>query len=299
VSALHLACAADERYVPHSAAMIHSVLAHGDGADVHVHYLRGPAFPAAVMDPLREMVEGAGAAISFPCIPDEDIAGMPTMDRIPSAMWYRIFLPELLPGVDRVLYLDADTIAVDSLRPLTEMDLSGCYVAAVTNVLERHYLHRPAALGLRGPQTYFNSGVILMNLELMRRDGCTEALRECAIGRRAELQWPDQDALNIVLGPRRRPLHPRWNCMNSVLAFPWAVEVFGADAVEEARRNPAIRHFEGPGFNKPWHYLADPATRETYMEHRRATPWPELDVEGRTPANAVRRVARRLRGAYM
>ena len=68
-------------------------------------------------------------------------------------MWYRIFLPELLPDVDRVLYLDVDTLAVDSLEPLWATDLGDAPGGAVTNVFmqDRDSRPRPEALGLPGP----------------------------------------------------------------------------------------------------------------------------------------------------
>jgi hypothetical protein len=83
--------------------------------------------------------------------------------------------------------------------------------------------------------------------------------------------------------------------MNSVVLFPWAAEVFGADAVAEARENPAIRHFEGPSVNKPWHVLCDRSMRDLYLEHRRGTPWPKVELEGVTAANLLRRGWRDLR----
>jgi hypothetical protein len=74
-----------------------------------------------------------------------------------------------------------------------------------------------------------------------------------------------------------------------MLRFPWAADVFGADVLAEARHRPAIRHFEGPAANKPWHYMCDGDLRTAYFEHRRATPWPDCPIEGATLGNAVRR----------
>ena len=79
-------------------------------------------------------------------------------DYFTSAMWLRIFLPELMPDADKVLYLDADTLAVDSLAPLWDTDLSGHALGAVTNVFQHNHVQRPAELGLSGPEVYFNSG---------------------------------------------------------------------------------------------------------------------------------------------
>jgi lipopolysaccharide biosynthesis glycosyltransferase len=202
-------------------------------------------------------------------------------------MWYRVFLPDLLPAVDRVLYLDADTLVVDALAPLWETPLDGAYVGAVTNVLEPQYAGHPAELGLPPGRRYFNSGVLLFNLAAMRAGDCTAEILRIARGER--LLWPDQDALNVVLGGSRVELHPRWNVMNSLLLFPQARDVFGAGVLADACRDPGIVHFEGPGLAKPWHYLSKHPARDAYHAHRAQTPWPDVAIEGRTWANRLLR----------
>jgi lipopolysaccharide biosynthesis glycosyltransferase len=291
MSAAHFACAADGAYIPHSAAMLHSMLAHRGEQSIHIHYLHGADFPSEAAEQLTEMVESHGAEISFLEVSDERVTDLPAWEYVSSTAWARIYLPELLPDVDRILYLDVDTIVVDSIAPLLETDLGDHYVGAVTNVPELDQLHHPAALGLNGPSDYFNSGVLLMNLRRMREDGCTAAMRDYSLEHAGEIRG-DQDPLNVVLAGRRLALHPRWNCMNAVLYFPWSREVFGTDEVEEARRRPAIRHFEGPTGNKPWHYLCRWGMRELYFFHRQQTPWPTLEFEGVTVANRLRRLLR-------
>jgi lipopolysaccharide biosynthesis glycosyltransferase len=298
MTTLDVACAAEGKaYVAHSAAMLHSLLAAHPSDEIRIHYMHGPDIGDREERKLAGMVRSGGGEISFLRIADERIEGLPTVGFTRKATWYRIFLPELLPELDRILYLDADLLVLDSLAPLWELDLTGNWVAAVTNVFQRNHVHRPARLGLAGPEVYFNAGVLLMNLAELRRDGCSEAVRSYGVESASRLEWRDQDALNVVLGSRRLPLHPRWNCMNSVLLFPQSVDVFGADAVREAREDPAIRHFEGPSVNKPWHLLCEREPRELYLEHRRATPWPRVRPEGVTPANVARRLRRRLASA--
>lgn len=288
---LHVACTAEANYVAHSAAMLHSVLANSDGLEVSIHYLHGGDLSTRATRRLARMVEANGGRIEFLRIDDRRLDGLPTKGFTRRATWYRIFLPEVLPA-DRVLFLDADTIAVDSLAALWRTELSGHYVGAVTNVWQWNDVGREQRLGL--PEgSYFNAGVLLMNLDLMRADGCSAALLDYGTRHAGELSFRDQDALNVVLGHRRLPLHPRWNCMNSILLFPSSVEVFGADAVAEARRSPAIRHFEGPTVNKPWHLLCERGMREIYFDHRRQTPWPRVRPEGITPVNLVRRLVGR------
>jgi lipopolysaccharide biosynthesis glycosyltransferase len=295
VTTLHAGCAVEPNYAAHSAAMLHSLLAHADGHEIAIYYLHGPEFRAEDARMLREMVERGGGSISFLEVPDEKCAGLPTRGLTRKATWYRIFLPELLPELDSIVFLDADLIVLDSLEPLWRTELGEHYLAAVTNVLDIAHLHRPAELGMAMPQRYFNAGVMLMNLDLMRRDRCSAVLQEYGVANADRLTLRDQDALNVVLGERRLALHPRWNCMNGVMNFAWAPFVFGTQAVEEARRNPAIRHYEGPSVHKPWHYLYESGMRDVYLAHRRQTPWPNVRLEGVTPRNVLRRLTRRAR----
>jgi lipopolysaccharide biosynthesis glycosyltransferase len=299
MSALEVACVAEGDWVPHSAAMLHSLLAHHAETGVRIHYLHGPDFSSDDARLLEEMVEANQGRISFLPVSDQLLDGLPTKGFTGKATWYRVFLPELLPNVDRVLFLDLDLIVMEPLQPLWEIDLRGQYVGAVTNVPSPRHGNRLAAAGF-DLRNYFNAGVLLMDLALMRRDRCTEAMRSYGLKHSGELVMRDQDALNAVLGERRLALHPRWNCMNSIFIFPWSDELFGSDAAEEAKADPAIRHFEGP--DKPWHYLGDRDSSRLYAHHRRQTPWPRFRTEGVTPINMVRRIGvlrrvrRRLQG---
>lgn len=290
MSELHIACAADQRYTGHSAAMLHSALTDA-GSPIVAHYLHGPGFPAEDRRLLASMFEHHGQRIEFHEIPDEWVDHLPLQDLFGPVMWYRIFLPELLPAVKRVLYLDVDTIVVDRLDPLWSLDLDGRYLGAVTNIFMPFHRHRPLELGIEAAE-YFNSGVLLLNLDLMRREGFTQAVQTLAGAQPERLKWPDQDALNLVVGSRRLALHPRWNCMNSLMARgDLATDVFGAASVTEARDAPAIRHFEGPGANKPWHRRHERAGQRLYRAHRQATPWPDYALEGASRWNLPARLA--------
>jgi lipopolysaccharide biosynthesis glycosyltransferase len=298
---IQVACAANRDWLPHSATMLQSLMAH-QRRPVHVHYLPAQDVTPSLLERLSRMVVRTGAEFSVHRVPSKWLSGLEAY--APTAVWHRIFLPELLPELDRVLYLDADLIVTDSLQPLWRIDLSDHYVGAVTTVFpspewgDRHC----AALGLGRRELYFNSGVLLMNLRQLRRDDCVHKVQEHASAH-ADHWWSwevpdgglhtareyvrahpgrahfaDQDALNCVLARRRLSLHPRWNCMNQIIHPPWSTwskEIFGEEAVAEARRNPAIRHFEGSAEEKPWHPQADPEARSLYWKHRNQTPWSE------------------------
>jgi lipopolysaccharide biosynthesis glycosyltransferase len=273
--------------------MLHSLLVHNSQDKVFVDYLHGDDTSPRGRQKLRAMVADLGAEIAFHRVDDAWVTGLPIKGFTGKATWYRICLDELLPGAMRVLYLDADLLVMDSLASLWATPLEGNLVAAVTNVPQPHdraYTQRPEM----GGGLYFNAGVLILDLAGLRDEGLGVRMREHALKHAARLRWRDQDVLNELLHDRRLALHPRWNCMNSVMHFHWASEYLAPDLLREARASPAVRHFEGPSYNKPWHLLSDPVSQAQYALHREQTPWPRMRREGCTPMNVLRYTRRRL-----
>src|SRR3954463_494532 len=172
MSTVHLACAADEKYLPHCATMLHSVLETASDADIIVHFTHFPAFPTKQLAVLSDFVSGAGGSLDPVCVDHETLAELPSTEALPSVVWQRVLLPALLSDLDKVLYLDSDVIALGSVEPLFEVDISDSYLAAVTNPMHELWTDWPERIGLPDEPSYFNSGVMLMNLDLLRKDGC-------------------------------------------------------------------------------------------------------------------------------
>ena len=74
---VHIACAADDRYAPHAAAMLRSALTETD-REVAVHFLHGARLSASARDRLARMVERADGEIFFLEVPASEVAGLPT-----------------------------------------------------------------------------------------------------------------------------------------------------------------------------------------------------------------------------
>lgn len=295
LSVMDVALASDDAYLPHAATVVHSLLTSNRPGTVTTHLLHPPELSGEHKSLLCEMVERLGGSLFLYEVGPSEVRGLPSMGRISPVMWYRLLLPKALSTVERVLYLDCDTLVVDDISDLWELDLEGHTIGAVTNVFPQDLVHRPQELGLTREQ-YFNSGVLLMDLEAWRRLGCANTIARLAREQPDRLVFPDQDALNIVLAKQRFPLAPRWNAQNSIFYFPWAKEVFGPAAVAEARSAPAIVHFEGPAQAKPWHSRSTHPFQQAYLDRRAQTPWPRVRLEaGGLGARLRRRILARQR----
>jgi lipopolysaccharide biosynthesis glycosyltransferase len=280
---MHVACIADGHYWRHAGAMVHSLLTRNPGATVHV--LHRPDAPREDRERLAQVVGEFGATLNFLPVRDTHDARSHS-PYFPDAVWYRIFLPELLPGLDKVLYLDSDIVVLQSLDALWHTDVSGHALGAVTNPMPAIHRNYPTdVLGL-APEDYFNSGVLLLNLQRLRQQHAREDLLAYAAQHPANA-CPDQDALNALFHDSRLRLHLRWNYQTALLDLrPCEIPIPAAE-VGEAAADPAIVHFSGPF--KPWMYLCRDPWREHFLHHARRTPWPPQRPSGRTPLSMVLR----------
>ena len=141
---------------------------------------------------------------------------MPTIDRellnafkqtthVPFiSAYYRLFLPQLLPHLDRVLYLDADTLVTHDLAELWHYDLKGKFLGVVRDEGIGFFTLYPEqetwwADQLFGPHAtnYFNSGMLLFDLKLWRRYSISLYLYQFVLDTIPTYVLDDQDALNL------------------------------------------------------------------------------------------------------
>lgn len=266
--------------------MLASLLAHNGREQIHVHLLHDASLPTADVESLGALVRGAGGRFTAIDVPYDRGGLWPVSERFPANAWYRIRLPELLPDVDRVLYIDVDTLITANLRELWSTDLRGSPLGAITQYLYPAMMPRiEAELRLPDVASYFNSGVLLFDLDCWRAQGLKDQIAEYAQTHRHQLVWPDQDALNGVLHARRYRLHPRWNAMTGIWELPLRQLPYPRDQVRQARRDPAIVHFIGPF--KPWHFRCKSRYRAEWFEYLQQTRWRGQAVEGRSLRHAV------------
>jgi lipopolysaccharide biosynthesis glycosyltransferase len=294
---LHIAIVTDGAYAPWCATTMASAAEATADRPASFHIIHTPDLDTDHRDRLVVVAESRGADVAFHLLDEERLATLPSKgaDLGGRVSWARIALADALPGLERVVYLDADTLVTASLAPLGVLDLQGAPVAAVRNVTEPEMQPRLYELGV-APEDYFNAGVLVVDLQQWRAEDAGRGLVEL-VRRHRDLVWFDQDALNSLFAGRWLPLSPRWNAMNSLWTWPdLAVEAFGEHDVSEATTNPAVLHFEGPGLAKPWHFLCEHPWREHYRAVLARTPWAGTPLSDQTLATRlIARLPRRYR----
>jgi lipopolysaccharide biosynthesis glycosyltransferase len=186
-----------------------STLAHWRGPEPLDVRLFHDGLPEATLTQLRETVElSRKPALFQPAIVDlARVRGWRSL--YGSHMPYgRLFLPELMPEHDDVLYLDADVIVEIDVRDIVRANDDGGVVSAMKawDFAHSHDAELASELGIPADDQYFHSGLLIMNLNGWRREDLTA---KCvALGDRypERLHSHDQTILNIVCHGRITPL---------------------------------------------------------------------------------------------
>lgn len=287
---LHIATAINQAYLPWYATALLSALRCSPEVDARIELIYDADVTAADRDRLAGMLAGVGATLRCHPLDQGRLSGLP--DAVAAhggpISCARLVVAELLPDVDRCLYLDADTLTVSTLAPLCTIDIDDVPLAAVRNVVQPGMRQRLRSIGVTDPMRYLNSGVLLMNLDHLRRHDGVGSLLDFVHEHASELLWVDQDALNVVFDGQWLDLHPRWNAQNSFFKWTaWSEEAVGPVLLQETLVDPAILHFEGPSMSKPWHYLSEHAYRDQYRATLADTPWRGTPLEDRTAATRL------------
>ncbi len=190
----------------------------------------------------------------------------------------RLFVGQLLPEtINRVLYLDCDTVVAQPLEKLWNMDLKGKLLGAVMEPTIYDTVKTEIGLGEQEP--YFNSGVLLIDLKQWRKAKAQKRLLDFYERKNGRLFACDQDTINGALKGEFCPLPPRYNFFTNYRYFSYRelvkhAKTYGVVTEEMflvAKRHPAIIHYMGD--ERPWiagnrnHY------RRAYEKYLAMTPW--------------------------
>ena len=172
----------------------------------------------------------------------------PVLKRISKETYYRLLLTDFLPkDVDRILYIDPDTVVINDMSEFYNIDLGDNVLAAAGHTktwcefLNRARFHYPKG------NRYFNAGVILFNVKRMRKTVNVNDIFDYIIKHKKWLFLADQDVLNGMFNTQAVFVD------ECIYNLDEKTVKFNKDRVKDldwVRKNAVIVHFNGK--YKPW-----------------------------------------------
>lgn len=156
-------------------------------------------------------------------------------------IFFRLFIAEMFPQYDKGIYLDSDIVVPGDISKLYDTELGdnligACADRSVSDVPELvTWIEKGVGVGR---DSYVNSGILLMNLERLRRARFSDHFMKLLNTFHFESIAPDQDYINAICEDRILFLGEEWDVM--------------PNARKPEHPFPQIIHYNL--FDKPWHY---------------------------------------------
>lgn len=186
-----------------------------------------------------------------------------TRDYYSKTTYFRLFIPNLYPQYDKVLYLDSDIVILDDIAKLYNIDLGDNLVGgAPDDVIQKIKVFSEYAeivVGVKDYRKYFNAGVLLMNLDAMRKFKFQEKFLYL-LDKITFAVAQDQDYLNLMCKGRVKLFDRTWNRM------PMEDKHIKTSDVKLIHYNLAY---------KPWHF-EDILYKEFFWEYAKKTEFFDL-----------------------
>ncbi len=242
----------DTRFWRMAAVSINSLLTAHPTQQINVYCMVAPKTKGYRV--IKKIVSRSGENLIWRVVrPHENPYNSYDYSRWSPVIFYRLFAHKIFPDIDRMLYLDSDTLVCKDLSDLFTLNLDGYALAAVRDMAPiPEYPDLPDACHVKDMldkylkhKLYINSGVLLLNLPEMKKH------ESDMLDVKIQLRYPDQDIINIALDGKIKELPLRYNCIPGTQIS----KKFDSEIIQDAVNNLTIAHFYAV---KPYHWRLAP-----------------------------------------
>lgn len=261
---IHIVCATDRTYVRGVTVVGRSISYHlSQEYTVQLHVLE-TKLTSSDIELINKLNELENICVNIIHLDATVFQNFKEMKHLSVAAYYRLVIPDVLPeSIDKCIYLDTDIVVNADISELWEKPIGDKYVLATTDETIRIVSHpygitKYQEMGLEKDTEYFNSGVMVFNLPLWRKDNITQQLLQNVTEYGEYNQLCDQDSLNAILAEKWTSFGREWN-FQVTLAVPKKGVENGQNIILKGRPNfiknsiggePKIIHFTSD--EKPW-----------------------------------------------
>ncbi|EHI74990.1 UDP-galactose:(galactosyl) LPS alpha1,2-galactosyltransferase WaaW [Streptococcus criceti] len=253
MESLNLMFVVDDGYVDQLKVTLYSVRQQMSGSSIHIYLLQKTVLKKS--DELEQFCQKLDCTYHPITIGEDLFKDAPTTDRYPDTIYYRLLAHEFLPqDLDRILYLDADILCLNGFMDFYQQDLGDKLYAAASHNADGSIMELVNKLRLQNYEmdsSYFNTGVLLMNLDQIRRTVERQDILDYIAKNRLKLILPDQDVLNGLYADRVLAVSDEIYNFDARYSRLYQARSNGIWDIDWVMANTVFLHFAGR--DKPWY----------------------------------------------
>lgn len=243
-------------------------------------YLVGEGISNENKEELRKIGNKYNREVEIIDIPKLNIPHSLISARWPLSAFTRLFSGIILPeDVDRILYLDCDTIISGDIAELDMVQFNGNIAMGVKDCISGTYKKN---VGLDKDSPYINAGVILFNMDALRKVDLTNDIENYMSRYEKVINYADQDILNGMFKGKIGELNPRFDVMTidivhsleEIQKLRRPTNFYSKDELEAARTNPSIIHYTtNMKIVRPWFSNTNHPFKDAFLKYMNMSPW--------------------------
>jgi len=251
---INVCLSCDNKYAKYAGVVITSILKNADKEDKLCVYVLDGGICEDNKNKILSLKNIKDCEINFVDINENmfsDFKSITTHSYISLPAYFRLKMPSLLPEIHRIIYFDCDVIVENSLRKLFNTDMGEYAIAGVADIKKKMQKINP---------TYTNSGILVMDLDNMRKQNLESKFFEYTQKHFSEIVCGDQEIINAVLNGQIKNIDSKWN-----------VQISNFSNRSDYTKHPNIVHYIGK--NKPWQYASFSYRKDLYYKYLQLSPW--------------------------
>ena len=227
---------------------------------------------------LRQLIERTGSRFCPVRVEESILSGVPVIGYFTKEMYYRLLSGMIFTKEKRMLYLDPDILIRGSLLPLYETPLEGNVMAGIGDISVNTILSdHKTKLGFGQEEQYINSGVLLFDLDEMRKCSILEDIKRVVEEKGELLKYPDQDIINLLFREKIKVVERKYNYNTGYGSIAGMFRYMAGGFLKE-KKYPVIVHFMGPV--KPWNLAYYGKFGGEYRRYLKKNPDLSMNVKG-------------------
>lgn len=270
----------DNKYIWLMGVSVISMFENNTGLDELNVYLLGENITEENKHVLSEIGEKYNRSISVFDVPKLDIPNSLVSTRWPLSAFTRLYAGELLPSyIDRILYLDCDTVIKGSISELETWDVSGEIFWGIKDCIGKEYKKN---IGIGSDGLYVNAGVLLINLKELRKISIKDKLNTYMSQYEKMINYADQDVLNGAFNGAIGVLPPQYDVMTIATTYTYKeiiklrnpTNYYSEEELKSALANPTLIHYTtNMRTIRPWFSNTNHPLAGEFRKYLAMSPW--------------------------
>lgn len=279
---MNIAYACDDNYIPQTGISMISLFENNkDATQIYVYLIAKD-----VSDDNVNLLKGIAENYhrNFVVVSFNDIAydlDLSAIGRHIETIYAKIFFPRI-EGVDKMIYLDSDTVVVGSLKELWEDDLDGYYMGVVATNPTKFYRE----LGLPKGDRFFNDGMAICNVDYCRKNDLIGKVLKVVDEFDGNPPTLSEGALNKVCYGKVKYISLRYNLMAGLLDLCSLDIKYMAKSLQYSEEDlryscehPVVIHYLTAFYNRPWLTPCSHPYKDEFFKYKAMSPWNDKELE--------------------